>query len=117
MAANSAVRDELRDRQRAWAAEHGGGVIEGRDIGSVVFPDARLKLYLTASPRVRAERRVAETGGDVEAIAADIARRDGHDTGRDDGPLVEADGAVVLDTSGLTIGRGARRDRAAAGGA
>ena len=104
VAANSAVRDELRDRQRAWAAAHGGGVIEGRDIGSVVFPDARLKLYLTASPRVRAERRVAETGGDVEAIAADIARRDGSDSGRDDGPLVEAAGAVVLDTSGLTIG-------------
>jgi cytidylate kinase len=104
VAANSAVRDELRDRQRAWAEAHGGGVIEGRDIGSVVFPDARLKLYLTASARVRAERRVAETGGDVEAIAADIARRDGSDTGRDDGPLVEAAGAVVLDTSGLTIG-------------
>ncbi|MFT3854640.1 MAG: (d)CMP kinase [Ilumatobacteraceae bacterium] len=103
VAANSAVRDELRDRQRAWAAAHGGGVIEGRDIGSVVFPDARLKLYLTASPRVRAERRVAEHGGDVDAIEADIARRDGHDTGRADGPLVRADGAVVVDTSGMTI--------------
>ena len=103
VAANSAVRDELRDRQRAWAAEHGGGVIEGRDIGSVVFPDARLKLYLTASPRVRAERRVAEAGGDVDAIEADIARRDGHDTGRTDGPLTRADGAVVVDTTGMTI--------------
>jgi cytidylate kinase len=103
VAANSAVRAELRDRQRTWAAEHGGGVIEGRDIGSVVFPDARLKLYLTASPRVRAARRVAESGGDVEAIALDIARRDGHDTGRADGPLTRAAGAVVLDTSELTI--------------
>jgi len=103
VAANSAVRSELRERQRTWAAEHGGGVIEGRDIGSVVFPDARLKLYLTASPRVRAERRVAEVGGDVEAIAADIALRDGHDTGRSDGPLTRADGAVVLDTSELSI--------------
>ena len=103
VAANSAVRNELRDRQRAWAADHDGGVIEGRDIGSVVFPDARLKLYLTASPRVRAERRVAEHGGDVDAIEADIARRDGHDTGRADGPLVRADGAVVVDTSGMTV--------------
>ena len=81
VAANSAVRAELRDRQRRWAAEHGGGVIEGRDIGSVVFPDAELKLYLTASPRVRAERRVAEIGGDVDDDrGVDIARRDGHDT-------------------------------------
>jgi CMP/dCMP kinase len=103
VAANSPVRDELRDRQRAWASEHGGGVIEGRDIGSVVFPDARLKLYLTASPRVRAERRVAEHGGDVDAIEADIARRDGNDKGRADGPLTRADGAVVVDTSGMTI--------------
>ncbi len=79
-------------------------MIEGRDIGSVVFPEARLKLYLTAPRRGPAPNdAVAETGGDVDAIAADIARRDGHDTGRDDGPLVEADGAVVLDTSGLTI--------------
>ena len=64
VAANSGVRTELRARQQAWAAERGGGVIEGRDIGSVVFPDAELKLYLTASPRTRAERRVAEAGGD-----------------------------------------------------
>jgi cytidylate kinase len=103
VAANSAVRDELRDRQRAWAAAHHGGVIEGRDIGSVVFPDARLKLYLTASPRVRAARRVAEHGGDVDAIEADIARRDGHDERRADGPLTRADGAEVVDTSGMTI--------------
>jgi len=103
VAANSAVRDELRDRQRAWAAAHQGGVIEGRDIGSVVFPDARLKLYLTASPRVRAARRVAEHGGDVDAIEADIARRDGHDERRADGPLTRPDGAEVVDTSGMTI--------------
>ena len=75
VASNSGVRDELRRRQREWAQQHGGGVIEGRDIGSVVFPDADLKLYLTASPRVRAERRVAEAGGDVEEIAAAIATR------------------------------------------
>ena len=53
VAANSAVRAELRERQREWATTHGGGVIEGRDIGSVVFPDADLKLYVTASAEVR----------------------------------------------------------------
>jgi cytidylate kinase len=103
VAANSAVRAELVRRQRAWAVERGGGVLEGRDIGSVVFPDAELKLYLTASPRVRAERRVAEAGGDVEQIAAAIERRDHHDSSRKDGPLVEADGSIVVDTTGLSI--------------
>ena len=103
VASNSGVRDELRRRQREWAQQHGGGVIEGRDIGSVVFPDADLKLYLTASPRVRAERRVAEVGGDVEEIAAAIATRDQLDTSREDGPLMRADGSVVLDTTGLSI--------------
>ena len=67
-------------RQREWAAERGGGVIEGRDIGSVVFPDAALKLYLTASPRVRAERRVAEIGGDVDEVEASIIERDRKDS-------------------------------------
>ncbi len=103
VAANSAVRAELVRRQRAWASERGGGVLEGRDIGSVVFPDAELKLYLTASPRVRAERRVAEAGGDVDEIAASIERRDLHDTSRTHGPLVEADGSIVVDTTGLSI--------------
>lgn len=103
VAANSDVRAELRDRQRAWAAAHGGGVIEGRDIGSVVFPDAELKLYLTASPRVRAERRVGEAGGDVDAVEASIIERDRKDTSRADGPLVRADGSTVVDTTGLSI--------------
>ncbi len=103
VAANSEVRTELRARQRAWAVLHGGGVIEGRDIGSVVFPDAELKLYLTASPRVRAERRVAESGGDVDEIEAAIASRDGFDLSRRDGPLAEAEGAVVVDTTGLAV--------------
>jgi cytidylate kinase len=103
VAANSAVRAELVRRQRNWANEHGGGVLEGRDIGSVVFPDAELKLYLTAAPRVRAERRVAEAGGDVDEIEASIQRRDGYDTSRSDSPLVEAHGAIVVDTSGLSI--------------
>ena len=70
VATNSLVRTELRGRQQQWVSEHGGGVVEGRDIGSVVFPDATLKVYLTASPLVRAKRRVAQSGGDVELIAA-----------------------------------------------
>jgi cytidylate kinase len=103
IAANSGVRAELRARQRDWADAHGGGVIEGRDIGSVVFPEAALKLYLTASPRVRAERRVAEAGGDVDEIERAIAVRDGNDTGRMDGPLLQADGSCTVDTTGLSI--------------
>ena len=103
VAANSGVRAELVRRQRRWADERGGGVLEGRDIGSVVFPDAELKLYLTASPRVRAERRVAEAGGDVDEIEAAIERRDHHDSSRSDSPLVEADGSIVVDTTGRSI--------------
>jgi cytidylate kinase len=103
VAANSGVRAEMRARQQRWAAERGGGVIEGRDIGSVVFPDAELKLYLTASPRVRAERRVGEAGGDVDEIEQAIAARDQYDSSRSDSPLTEADGSTTVDTTGLTI--------------
>ncbi len=103
VAANSEVRTEMRTRQQAWAAERGGGVIEGRDIGSVVFPDAELKLYLTASPRTRAERRVAEAGGDVDEIERAIAARDHYDSNRRDSPLVTADGSIVVDTTGMGI--------------
>ena len=78
-------------------------MIEGRDIGSVVFPDARLKLYVTASPRIRAERRVGEIGGDVAEVEAAIIERDRKDSSRADSPLTEADGAVVVDTSGLGV--------------
>jgi len=103
VAANSEVRSEMRERQRAWVAERGGGVVEGRDIGSVVFPDAELKLYLTASPRVRAERRVAQAGGDVDEIERQIAARDHLDSSRSDSPLSLADGSVVVDTTGRTV--------------
>ncbi len=103
VAANSGVRAEMRARQQAWAATRGGGVIEGRDIGSVVFPDAEMKLYLTASPRVRAERRVAEAGGDVDEIERAIAARDHYDSTRADSPLTEADGSAFVDTTGLDI--------------
>lgn len=103
VAANSAVRAELVRRQRQWANQRGGGVLEGRDIGSVVFPNAELKLYLTASPRVRAQRRVAEAGGNVDEMTASIERRDHFDSSRSDSPLVKADGSIVVDTTGLSI--------------
>ena len=103
VAANSRVRSELVRRQRRWVSEHAGGVVEGRDIGSVVFPDATLKLYVTASPRVRAERRVAEIGGDVAEVEASIIERDRKDSTRSDSPLTEANGSVLLDTSGLSV--------------
>jgi cytidylate kinase len=103
VAANSAVRAEMVDRQRQWVEQHGGGVVEGRDIGSVVFPDADLKLFVTASARVRAERRVAEIGGDVDEVEASIIERDRKDSTRADSPLLEALGATVVDTTGLSI--------------
>jgi cytidylate kinase len=103
VAANPAVRDVLVQRQRDWVAERGGGVVEGRDIGSVVFPDARLKLYITASARVRAERRVNQVGGDVTEVEASIRERDRFDSSREHSPLTEASGAVVVDTTGMTI--------------
>jgi cytidylate kinase len=104
VAANPGVRAELRYRQRQWAEKHGGGVIEGRDIGSVVFPEAELKLYLTASPEVRAERRHKEAADlDYEQTKALIADRDALDSSRADSPLREADGAVLLDTTDLSV--------------
>jgi cytidylate kinase len=104
VAANPGVRTEMRRRQREWAKARDGGVLEGRDIGTVVFPDAELKVYLTADPSVRAERRSKEvTDLDYETVAADLARRDALDQGREDSPLREADDAVILDTTGLSV--------------
>ena len=98
------VRAEMVKRQRTWAEERNGGVMEGRDIGSVVFPDASLKIYLTASEEVRAQRRAAEIEeGDVASIAADIERRDTVDTQRSASPLMEAEDAIVVDTSEMTL--------------
>lgn len=103
VAALSAVRSIMRAAQREWVVARGGGVVEGRDIGTVVFPDATLKVYLTARPDVRARRRVAESGGDVDEIARSIAERDRLDSTRSDSPLATADDSLQVDTSDMTI--------------
>jgi cytidylate kinase len=106
VAANPAVRAELVARQRAWVAERGRGVVEGRDIGTVVLPDADLKIYLTAAPETRARRRARERadGRSVEAVHDDLVRRDRLDSTRLASPLarpedVAAD-AKVIDSTG-----------------
>lgn len=104
VAANPAVRHELVRRQREWVEATGGAVVEGRDIGTVVFPDAELKAYLTARLDVRAGRRHQEvTNLDYEAVEADMARRDTLDSEREVDPLLQAADAVVIDTSERTI--------------
>lgn len=103
VAANSGVRAEMRAQQRLWVEERGGGVVEGRDIATVVFPDAILKIFLTASPIVRATRRVAQSGGDIHEIAEQIAKRDKIDSSREDSPLREHSDSLVVDTSDLTV--------------
>ena len=103
VASNPAVRTEMVRRQREWAALRGGGVVEGRDIGTVVFPDADLKVYLTAGDSERARRRSAETGGEQQTVAADMARRDQTDSTRGVSPLEPAADAMVLDTSDLSV--------------
>lgn len=104
VAQNPEVRAELVRRQRAWAAARTGAVMEGRDIASVVLPDADVKVYLTASDGERARRRATQDGADTdEAAAADVARRDRIDATRAASPLVVAVGAVVIDTTGRTV--------------
>jgi cytidylate kinase len=103
IAAHTPVRDAMREQQRRWIQAQQGGVVEGRDIGTVVFPDAILKVFLTASPEVRAERRVGQTGGDIATVAASIAERDRLDSTRLDSPLRPSDGSVIVDSSNRTI--------------
>ena len=103
IAAHTPVRDAMREQQRRWIQAQQGGVVEGRDIGTVVFPDAILKVFLTASPQVRAERRVGQTGGDIKAVAASIAERDHLDSTRLDSPLRPSEGSVIVDSSNRTI--------------
>ena len=101
------VRARLLDLQRAVIAEEsarGGIVVEGRDIGSVVAPDAPVKVYISADPAARAARRAAEEGGtDIEATQASLLARDKIDSGRATAPLTMADGAVHIDTTPYTL--------------
>lgn len=103
VSAHPAVREVLVELQRSWVDEHGGGVVEGRDIGSVVFPDATIKVFLDASPEVRARRRAMETGESLDEVLADLNRRDRLDSTRAASPLTIPDGAVVIDTSDLSF--------------
>jgi len=104
VSAHPAVRAEMVRRQQQWAEKAGGGVVEGRDIGTVVFPHADLKVFLTASEQERARRRQKDDRApDVGAVAADLARRDSLDSNRAASPLRPADDAVVIDTTARTV--------------
>lgn len=112
VAAHPPVRQALLDLQRAFASQTGGAVLDGRDIGTVIAPDAPAKLFVTASPEERARRRFRELVGRGEladeeafyaAVLADIAKRDARDSGRSSAPLIIAPDALVLDTTTLGI--------------
>ena len=103
-----AVRDALVTFQRSFAARDGGAVLDGRDIGTVICPDARVKIFVTASPERRAERRYQELRAkDMDVVfadvVADVKKRDERDRNRAAAPLVPADDATMLDTSDLSI--------------
>ena len=97
------VRAALVDFQRHFARREGGAVLDGRDIGTVICPQAEVKLYVTASAEVRAHRRWLEVGGEEAKVLAEVRERDARDIGRTDAPLKAADDAVVIDTSDMTI--------------
>ncbi|WP_347138728.1 d(CMP) kinase [Paracoccus sp. SSK6] len=97
------VRAALVDFQRRFAMQEPGAVLDGRDIGTVICPDAAVKLYVTASDQIRAARRAAELGADAGMMLAELQERDRRDSERATAPLKPADDAVVLDTSDLTI--------------
>jgi cytidylate kinase len=103
VATSSTVREQLRAGQRSWVSRMGGGIVEGRDITTVVFPEACVKVFLTASARERAQRRVDQSGGDIDNVEREITERDRRDATRSDGPLVAAADAVVVDTTGREI--------------
>lgn len=108
VAIHPSVRLALRDMQQAFARRPEGAVIDGRDIGTVIAPEAPAKLYVTASPEVRAERRWKQLQGQGESVTFeeildDIRRRDARDGGRADSPMRQADDAVLLDTSQMSI--------------
>ncbi len=97
------VRAALLDFQRGFARRAGGAVLDGRDIGTVICPDAEVKLYVTASPEVRAHRRWLEVGGDAAQVLAEVKERDTRDMNRADAPLKPAADARVIDTSHMSI--------------
>lgn len=103
-----AVREALADFQRAFARRNGGAVLDGRDIGTVICPEAEAKLFVTASPEVRAERRFRElrqggTDTTFERVLEDVKARDARDTSRSAAPLRPAEDAVTLDTSLMSV--------------
>jgi CMP/dCMP kinase len=102
VATNVKVREALVRMQRDLLAS-GDWVVEGRDIGTVVSPDAAVKVFLTASPEERAQRRARELGTDAETVLKDQALRDAQDTTREHSPLQMAEGAIELDTTGLSV--------------
>jgi CMP/dCMP kinase len=108
VAADPAVRKAMVAEQRRLL-EHGHWVAEGRDIGTVVAPDADLKVFLTADPQERAQRRAAELGADLDTVLAEQAIRDERDRVREHSPLVPASGAVLVDTTGLTVPEAVQR--------
>jgi cytidylate kinase len=97
------VRAALVEFQRRFARAEGGAVLDGRDIGTVICPQAEVKLYVTASAPVRAHRRWLEVGGDEARVLAEVIERDARDMGRADAPLRAAPDAVILDTTDLSI--------------
>lgn len=104
VSAHTRIRSLLVEFQRDWVGTHGGNaVVEGRDIGSVVFPDARVKVYLDARPEVRARRRADQDGIATEDALESIRRRDHIDSTREASPLTIPKGAVVVDTSDLSL--------------
>ena len=103
VAAIPQVRAALTAFQRHFARSAGGAVLDGRDIGTVICPMAEVKLYVTSSAEVRAERRWRELGGDLGQVLAEVRERDARDMGRGDAPLRPADDAIVIDTTDLTI--------------
>jgi cytidylate kinase len=103
VAVHPQVRAALLQFQRNFARRMGGAVLDGRDIGTVICPDAEVKLFVTASADVRAHRRWLELGGNEGQILAEVIARDARDMGRSDAPLRAADDAITLDTSALTV--------------
>ena len=103
VAAIPQVRAALTAFQRHFARSAGGAVLDGRDIGTVICPVAEVKLYVTSSAEVRAERRWRELGGDLGQVLAEVRERDARDMGRADAPLRPAGDAIVIDTTDLTI--------------